>query len=475
MLAYFPKYFSERAIILYLAILLIVSVAFGHPMTWYWWVFGIVEVVAFFYYSNQLTRQWANLSVRNFEKKIFTVSLLLRIAFAIFSYFFYVNVANDFMGFGSADANTYHIFACKGADMIREGHFNFREEFNAMGYFSRGVDIGDMGFPIYQSFLYLISGKSMVFSRCLNALFSAWTVVLAYRLAKRCFGENVARMTAIFCVLMPNFILYCGIQLKETVMLFLSMLFVERADAAIRSPRLDVKQLLVVLAIGGLTFFFRAVLCFVLLIAFFFALVFSSSRVASKGKRLATIVFSVLLIALTFGNTILESLQVGDYQNVQAQQEQNMQWRAERENGNSLAKYAGAAVFAPLIFTIPFPTMVDIPNQETQQMFHGCNYVKNITSFFTIFALIVLLLTGKWKDTALPIAYMLGYLVVLVFSNFAQSERFHLPILPISLMCAAYGISLMTNKHKRWFTYWMVFIFVANVGWAWFKLRGRGM
>lgn len=475
MLSYFPKYFSERAIYLYLAILLIVSVAFGHPMTWYWWVFGIVEVVAFFYYSNQLTRQWANLSNKNFEKKIFVVSLLLRIAFAIFSYFFFVNVAHDYMGFGAADASTYHIFATKGADMIREGHFNFREEFIAMGYFSRGVDIGDMGFPIYQSFVYFISGKSMVFSRCLNALFSAWTVVLVYRLAKRCFGENVARMAAVFCMLMPNFILYCGIQLKETTMLFLSMLFVERADATIRSPRVDVKQILIVLAIGGLTFFFRAVLCVVLILAFFFALVFSSSRVVTKGKRLLMIFFSVLLIAITFGNTIMEDLQVGDYDGVQTQQEQNMQWRAERENGNSLAKYAGAAVFAPLIFTIPFPTMVDIPDQETQQMFHGGNYVKNITSFFTIIALIVLLLTGKWKDTALPIAYMLGYLVVLVFSNFAQSERFHLPILPISLMCAAYGVSQMTNRHKKWFDWWLAFIFVANVGWAWFKLRGRGM
>lgn len=32
--------------------------------------------------------------------------------------------------------------------------------------------------------------------------------------------------------------------------------------------------------------------------------------------------------------------------------------RGEREGGNELAKYAGAAVFAPLIFTIPFPTEI---------------------------------------------------------------------------------------------------------------------
>ena len=35
--------------------------------------------------------------------------------------------------------------------------------------------------------------------------------------------------------------------------------------------------------------------------------------------------------------------------------------------GNAFAKYAGTAVFAPLIFTIPFPTMVNTPYQENQQ------------------------------------------------------------------------------------------------------------
>jgi hypothetical protein len=46
---------------------------------------------------------------------------------------------------------------------------------------------------------------------------------------------------------------------------------------------------------------------------------------------------------------LLEQVQ-GDYQ------KDNMEWRGEREGGNEFAKYAGVTVFAPLIFTIPFPT-----------------------------------------------------------------------------------------------------------------------
>ena len=183
----------------------------------------------------------------------------------------------------------------------------------------------------------------------------------------------------------------------------------------------------------------------------------------------------LLFIGVVIENVFREEISIDQYQDLQTDQQSNMEWRSERMGGNQFARYAGSAVFAPLIFTLPFPTMVDIPDQENQQMIHGGNYVKNITSFFTILALAFLFLGGKWRGHVLPASFFIGYLIVLVFSNFAQSERFHIPILPISLMFAAYGVSLMTNKHKLWFQYWMLFIFVANLGWAWFKLRGRGM
>jgi hypothetical protein len=160
-------------------------------------------------------------------------------------------------------------------------------------------------------------------------------------------------------------------------------------------------------------------------------------------------------------------------------QQGNMEWRSQRSGkmSQSFAKYAGAAVFAPMIFTIPFPTMAETPGQENQKMIHGGNYVKNILSFFTIAILFVLLLSGEWRKHVLPIAILCGYLVVLVFSNFAHSERFHQPILPFILLFAAYGINLMNNIKwiKQYFPYWCVLMFLAALDWNWFKLAGRGM
>ena len=212
--------------------------------------------------------------------------------------------------------------------------------------------------------------------------------------------------------------------------------------------------------------------------AFFCALLFTTGRVSGVGKRLVLIlgagafVVTIFLSSTNIGTDVVEMWKTGG-----SVQKTANEWRTKRDNGNVFAKYASAAVFAPMIFTIPFPTMTEVPQQENQKMIHGGNFVKNIISYFTIMSLFILLLSGNWRKHVLPLAVLCGYLVVLVFSSFAQSERFHLPILPLTLMFAAFGISLMKENPwvKRYFSYWCVLMFLAAIAWNWFKLAGRGM
>ena len=80
-------------------------------------------------------------------------------------------------------------------------------------------------------------------------------------------------------------------------------------------------------------------------------------------------------------------------------QQTNMEWRTRRVGGNEFAKYAGAAVFAPLIFTIPFPTVVYTQqDQEMQMQVGGGNYVKNIMSFYVIIFMFYMLKNKIWKN-----------------------------------------------------------------------------
>ena len=155
-----------------------------------------------------------------------------------------------------------------------------------------------------------------------------------------------------------------------------------------------------------------------------------------------------------------------------------MEWRSNREGGNSFAKYAGAAVFAPLILTIPFPTL-NVANeaQLTQMQLAGGSYIKNLFSFFVITVLFLMLISGDWRRHVFILAYTCGYLVVLVFSGFAQSGRFHMPIWPMLMLFAAYGVQIAKgNVYIRNGFHQVVLLEVlVCLVWNWFKLKGRGM
>lgn len=472
MLSYFPKYCSSKSIVLYFILLFGISMLFiNKAMSLIWWVWGIVEVVGFFYCAHLQTVRWCMLSTKRFQNNIIRTAFIIRLSYVFVAYTFYLIMTGRPFEFDSADAYIYHLCAESMANNYRAGDLRVYHLLQrAMG---TSVAIGDSGYPIYLSFIYLLSDNSIVFARLLKAVWSTWTVYLIYKIAQRNFGEPTARMAAVFTMLMPNFIYYCGLHLKETEMVFLVVLFIERADALLRAPKLKVSALIAVFVIGLVLMTFRIPLGVVAFMALGCSLILSSGRLMGWTRRIVVGGLALAFLVTAFGAQLQE--EVREVWKGRYGQKANMEWRAEREGGNSFAKYAGAAVFAPMIFTIPFPTMVETPNQENQRMIHGGNFVKNVLSGFTIFALVWLLLTGNWRRHVLVLSFLCGYLMVLTFSNFAHSERFHLPTLPFVMMMAAFGITQWQPKQKKWFLYWLIFIGVANCVWAWFKLAGRGM
>ena len=152
-----------------------------------------------------------------------------------------------------------------------------------------------------------------------------------------------------------------------------------------------------------------------------------------------------------------------------------MEWRSERKGGNQFAKYASGAIFAPLIVVIPFPTMIYIETQENLQRLNGGYFIRNFLAFFILFTLVIIIKQKKWRDFVLIYTFTFSYLFILALSQFAQSERFHLPALPFLLIMAAYGISNSTPKIKRYLNFYMIILFCIIVIWNWFKLAGRGL
>lgn len=477
-LTYIPQKITSNAVLTYFAALGVVNLLFSpYAMEWYFWLFGIVEVCMFFILGNYCSRKWSYIYEPQFVKRLITTSLLIRFVWVLFSYWFFYHMTGEYFEFNAGDVLYYDEMGKLGAQMWRNGQWDVFSEFRKYAAFS------DTGYTVYLTIIYYISNDSILFARIIKAVWGALTVYLVYRFAQRNFGESTARIAAILCMLMPNLIYYCGSHLKETEMVFLTVLFAERADALLRRGKFSFGPTFFLILIAFAMFTIRTALAIVLVLALLTTLVLSSDRVVGWGKRVLVIIFSLGFITtmLLQNESIWSEVQTMAQTDVRSYQQGNMQYKATRKDKagrqQRFAKYASSAVFAPMIFTIPFPSMTQTGGQENQRIIHGGNFCKNVTSFFTILALFMLLFSGDWRRHVLPISILCGYLIVVAFSAFAASERFHLPSIPFAMMFAAYAMVKFNERprYKRWYSYWLAAMFVAAIAWNWFKLAGRGM
>ena len=440
---------------------------YNHVLSPIWWIFGIVESIGFFYYSNEITRKWSLYSEKKFLRNLFQTALIIRLIWSVFSYFFYTYMTGKPFEFTAGDSTGYHQQATEVASMIQSGELgSFFQQMK--GRYS------DMGYSLYLGLQYVFTGNSIFIERIVKAFLGAYTCVLIYKFTLRNFGEIVSRMSAIFCMLMPNLILYSGLHTKEVEMLLLTVWFMERADWMFRNKNFNFVEIAPPILLAASLFFFRTVLGATALFAMFTTILFSSTKVISLGKRVILFIWILGTIIFFVGGSISTEVE-GVWKDSGNNQAVSMQARSTMINGNKFAKYFTGAIFAPIIFVIPFPTVVGTPSQENQQIINGGNFVKNVMAFFIIIALIELIKSGKWRDYVLIGSFTIGYLIVVAFSAFAQAERFHQPAMPFELILAAFGLSIMTKKTKKYYTWWLSFLFIAVVGWSWFKLAGRGM
>lgn len=475
-LTYMPRLMATKSIVAYVVSLLAVSVVFyEYAMPIWLWVVGVVSILLFFSGSQYLTKIWHNISTKSFAQKLLLGAFGIRLLYVIFIYFFNLNHYGTYYESNAGDITWYVPSGLEMAEQLAEGNWG---EVVQM-WMSWDIAISDLGYVIYLAVLYLITGSisEVVLPLILKALYGAITCVLMYRVAQRHFSEHVARMTAIFCMLQANMIWWCGSMMKETEMILLFILYLNELDKVLSRGSFKFQQLLIAIGLGLLLFTFRSALGIVAFLAMFVSIVLIDGKLVKLWMKIVMGLIVVVVLGLTYGESLMEiteetaSMVQGDYQQT------NMEWRTRRDGGNSFAKYASAVVFAPLIFTIPFPNMVyTFQSQEMQMMVSGGNFVKNILSFFVIIVLIELLLSGSWRKHILPIALLCGYLVALVLSVFAQSGRFHMPVIPLEMMFAAYGVSLMHKvpAYKRWYNYVLALEVVVCIAWGWFKLAGRG-
>ena len=472
-----PNWLVGRSIAFFFVAMVLSWLAFGYVPEFGLWLVAAISVPLFFYGGQSMSRSWSKQKERQFLRNIFLVGLIVRLIWVLYCVLdFNPNHYGNTFG-DVADTTWYMPFAQELAQWLKgESEYSLAEII-----INNGSAIDDVGYPMWLAIGYTIWGEwsDAVVPMFLKCFFTAYCAVSIYRVAKRHFGDGTARLAAIFVCLNPNMIYWCGNMFKEAEMVFLCCLAIDNFDRVLSSGKqFTFKTLLPGMLAAIALMFFRTALGLVIFLAVFAHIVMASQRVMSVGKKILAGVLVGAVLIVSMGDRIrmqsqelMEAAQSGG-------QKVNMEWRTQRQGGNSFAKYAGAAVFAPLIFTIPFPTFNQANEyQYLQVQLSGGSYIKNIFSFFVIIVMIMMLISGEWRRHVFILAYTLGYLMVLVMSNFAQSGRFHMPVWPMLMLFAAYGVQIAkTNaKVRKWFPMVLVAEVLICLVWNWFKLKGRGM
>ena len=387
----------------------------------------------------------------------------------LFSFFYYKHQTGIPFEFATADAWYYDRLARLGSMNFWIGNFNIYGLFKEIG-----VGLSDRGYPLYLSIVYILTGNSIFIARILKAIISAYTCLMVYNIARRNFGFHIARTAGVMCMLLPNLIYYTGLHVKETEMLFLTLAFVNQADLLIRNRIFNFKNILLTVSLGASLFLFRTVLGVAAFFSLFTALVFTSNRIIGLSKKVL-IGFWVVVLLLIFAGSAVKADLEKYWGGSKSNQELGMVYKTNRDKGNKFAKYGKTSIFAPIILIAPFPTFVDIPHQKNIMLLSGAYYIRNIYAFFVLIALTYFLRKRRYKNHLLIITMALSYLAVLAMSNFALSERFHMPVVPLLLILAAVGIHNFKPHKKQYFYLYLVFTSVVIIGWNWFKLAGRDM
>lgn len=455
-------------IAVYLIALLIVSIWFhSFAMKPLWMAWGVGTMLFFFLLTWLFYRQWKGDEERLFLRKVFWTALGIRVLYVGAMMFYYYYQTGMSMEYAAGDSLNYHFTATHLADLAREGRF--RELFGMLNGSTMGFS--DRGYILYLTSLYTCFGKNILGPRLLKALMSAYMCVAIYKLAARSIDKKTGRLAAVMAVFLPQFIHYTGTYMKETELVFLAVMALERMDYLIRSKRYTVWNIVCPIFLTALTFGFRTIVGMVLIASFvLFVLLAEPGLITKKAKCIALI--SVAVIVLLFLVTpigwemlIIVRLNFG---------ESTALVEKYQALGLKYAEYASYKTMAPGAFVLPLTNLVEVANAN-QKMMTGTYFIKNYLAFFAMWSIVVAIRDRRWRNFSLIGSFTILYVLLIAFSFAFNSERYHQPVMPGFLIMTAFAMLRFKRKDFAFYYGYNILLLIAIVAWNYLKLAARGL
>lgn len=428
-------------------------------------LFGFTTVLFFLVGMVSFPYRFLLMSFRKRIRVIFFASFFIHLFFLAILYIYYYSLDGTLFGPNAMDVTGYHFVPKWMAEEYSStGTLNFQYYLDLVG------SISDMGYIVWVFFWYIIFGSNLWLQGLLNVFFASFSAILVYKIASRHFDEKVGILAAVMMLLHPFFIYYNSIALKETIMLWLVLLFFEQAQSYYLFPnRKSFHLVLAFLTVLALTFF-RNFLAIVLALAFLIHFVFNGT----KRSRGVTIIISIIILVGFYylfvrlnvfsEATALINSSGESFDNVVA-----------RRKGNSLVeRFTSLPAFIVLSFSGPFPTFVDIPEQENILLQMGGAFLRNLMVPFSMFS-IWYIFKKELRQNLMYLFFIFSYLFIVAYSGYGNSMRFNLVVLPILLIYTAKGIQDITfNQRKVYHIYLFILVLLILI-WNYTKLAGRGI
>jgi 4-amino-4-deoxy-L-arabinose transferase-like glycosyltransferase len=462
------RHFNLVGIGVYLLSLLITSVWLkSYALKPLWMAWGVGTVLFYFLLTYWFHNRWKGNDTKIFLRKIFWVALCIRVLYVVAIIFYYYWQTGVSFEYQAADSWSYHRIASYFAHLAREG--NFKEIFLILN--SNTMGFSDQGYILYLTTLYTCFDNNILGPRLLKALMSAYTCVAIYKLASRSLGEKTGRLAAVMAVFMPQFIHYNGTYLKETELVFLATLALERFDFLIRSKRYTFWNIFFPIVLTALTFGFRTIVGMLLIFCFVVFVILAEKKLFSKKAKVITIGV-IIAVALVFLITpIGHEMYIVTMVNFHTGGAMTEKYQ---ELGMKYAEYANGKYMVPGLFTLPLTNLVEVAN-ENQKMMNGNYYIKNYLAFFALWCIVVAIQEKRWRNLSLIGSYTIIYALLIVLSFAFNSERYHLPVIPGLIIMAAYAMNRFRKKDFVFYYGYCVLLVIAIVAWNYIKLAGRGL
>lgn len=450
---------------------------FGDLSVDFIFLFGnFIVVILSIFLINYCQINYIPLKEEIFVKKIFWFSLSLRIFSVVFYHVLFYYITGTEFDIEAIDALWYDEVAKVTSASFLDGTFSlprFLININA--------SFDDSGYVVFLSFLYSVFDNNIFVVRIIQAIISAQTVVLIYRVSKTIFGEKTAKLTSILLATFHLLLLFTALHLKETLMVYFLILFTYQC-IKLFEKKITLYTLAILMFSLLALFSFRTVLGLTSLLSLIGYLMISGKiPLAKKGLMFLTMCGFIYFIVINFPALDEVVDKSKRYAGIETEGKALLGGSKESgftSQGQSFAKYAGGGVFFVQSIVLPYPSMVKTNivfyNQTLQWYFAGTLL---IWAFLTYYAYVGIYYSVKnhFRQSSILLINIAVYTVALISAFYITSIRQNIIKLVLLIPFIAFGVISSNQRIRNNFIKYAIVIGIIVLVWNYIKVAGRGL